>query len=408
MKDVVVFCTICLVTLGHVSGLRAIPVLRPISISSTTQLQTASYGINLPKSQPNDSKEVQFINAKRGDNEFAFLPIALIAPLIFAGDSATLTSLASRVPPLLFLGAYLPCLIWGLPWSRIGSWKSLRSYWHRLGGVATLIVPLFFAIYERIEHAHVSIPIYLAAQLMIWVNVIMGMLLIPSRIPAYDIPTLRAFAVGVLLALAFSSMSLFYRFGHLTQYAWLGKGLALLAVYAVVYAWSDALQHVYRFLKGDFKADIGKKWFLPHRKSSLSYVFITCLTKQPTAEELQASVSPSNAVTTATTFLTAIFASIALLQTRYLFSGPAGMQAMLQRYPEVVRWSCYEALLAVVANNFGTFAGTLVLQNRVPQPLAGLFNALGLFIPVLHVLGFVLFNPQAMTQLATTSFGRLL
>jgi hypothetical protein len=337
-----------------------------------------------------------------------YLPIlstVALGPLLFASKSFTLPF--QSITPLLFLIAYTPCLIWGLPWSRIGSWKSFRSYWHRIGGIGTLIIPLFFAVHERMTSQHVPLPIYLACQIMIWINVMMGALLIPSRIPAYDIPTLRAFAVGVLLALSFSSMSLFYRFGALQQYTIIGKILAVVAGYGVVYAWSDALQHVYRYCRGDYKPTIGRKWYLPFERSSLKDVFFTNIIKQPTQEAMEASVSPSNIVTVTTTFLTAIFATIAMLQGRYLLSGAEGMQKMVTTYPEIVRWSCYEALLAVVANNFGTFAGTLVLQNRVPQPLAGTFNAVGLLIPVLHVIAFILGNPNGIGDLMKTSIMRL-
>lgn len=43
----------------------------------------------------------------------------------------------------------------------------------------------------------------------------------------------------------------------------------------------------------------------------------------------------------------------------------------------------------MVANNFGTFAGTLVIQGRVTQRTAGVFNAMGLLIPVLNIALFV-------------------
>lgn len=83
---------------------------------------------------------------------------------------------------------------------------------------------------------------------------------------------------------------------------------------------------------------------------------------------------------------------------------------MQHRFPDVARWSCYEALLAVVANNFGTFSGTLVIQNRVPQRLAGIFNAIELLIPVLNALGFVVQHVDpldACRMLIWTSIGRL-
>lgn len=49
-------------------------------------------------------------------------------------------------------------------------------------------------------------------------NLSMGAALIPVRIPAYDIPTLRAFAVGVGLGCSFATLTLYYRFCLLPQY----------------------------------------------------------------------------------------------------------------------------------------------------------------------------------------------
>ena len=43
-----------------------------------------------------------------------------------------------------------------------------------------------------------------------------------------------------------------------------------------------------------------------------------------------------------------------------------------------------------VANHDGTFAGTLVLQRRDSQRSAGIFNAIGLLIPVLNIAAFLL------------------
>ena len=312
-----------------------------------------------------------------------------------------------QIPPLsilLFLTAYLPCLVWGLPKSTIGSWKSFISNSHRIGGVLTLILPLLFTIWEATTSSHVSLPIYLFGIFVILTNLGFGGALIPTRIPAYDIPTVRAFAVGVLLGLSFTTLSLFFRFGYLSSYFIPGSMFAFISIYTVIYSFSDGLQHLNMYFKGHFKEDIGKKWYLPFEKSNLKYIFMDCLTKQPTEEALNASVSPANIVTCSTTMLTAIFAIISLLQVRYLWLGSAGMQSMLSQFPEIVRWSCYEALLAVTANNFGTFAGTLVLQNKVNQRTAGMFNAIGLMIPVMNVIGLLFRYPIASQQLLQTSF----
>jgi len=368
---------------------RLIPQISPLSISRSNSPIS-----NIMKTNLNAGK-------------FILPPaICFMGPLILrsVGNFIPSTAILSYSP---LLAAYIPVLLWGVSWSRIGSWKSMRSNIHRFGGVLTLLVPMTFAIFEAITSQHVHPVLYGSCIFLIMSNIVAGASLIPRKIPAYDIPTLRAFAVGTLLAAAFVSQSLFFRFGSLSGFEPVGKCLALVSLYAVIYAWSDALQHLMKYMSGDYKLDVGKKWYLPFTRSSYRHIFIDCLYKQPTKESLDATVSPANFVTVCTTFLTAVFASISLLQMRYLVSGSAGVQAMLMYHPELVRWSCYEALLAVVANNFGTFAGTLVIQNKVSQKTAGIFNALGLFIPVLNFLAFVCRNPMLAPGLLRTSFGNL-
>jgi hypothetical protein len=307
------------------------------------------------------------------------------------------------VAPFLFLLAYAPCLVWGFPKATIGSWKSATSNFHRFGGMSTLLLPLAATIWEGLTSRHIGISAYASIVSVILMNIVFGCALIPKRIPAYDVPTTRAFAVGVLLGFSFLTLSLFFRFGHLPAYRLPGTIFAIVAVYTNIYAWSDSLQHLKLYFQGHFKSDIGRKWYLPFEKSSYKQIFVDALIKQPRAEGLAASVSPSNIVTVSTTFLTAIFALICLLQVRYLWLGMDGMIRMKEQYPNIVQWSTYEALLAVVANNFGTFAGTLVLHNKVTQRNAGVYNAVGLMIPVMNLLGFCTRNPKAMAALLATS-----
>ena len=285
----------------------------------------------------------------------------------------------------------------------------MTSHLHRIGGVLTLLVPIFFVGYEAATGTHVSTVSYLLCVAFILANVLAGAKLIPRRIPAYDIPTLRAFGVGTSLAISFLSMSLFFKFGAFPCYEPIGKLLAVSAVYSTLYAWIDACQHLYNYLvTRNYKKDIGDKWGLPFESASFKHVFIDCLYLRPTEEALQQSVSPANFVTVVTTFLTALFASISLLQVRYIFEGSAGMVAMNAFSPEIVRFSVYEALLAVVANNFGTFAGTLVIQNKVNQKSAGIYNAMGLLIPVFNLVGFLIRHPGTGSQFLRTSFARFI
>eukprot|EP01036_Dinobryon_divergens_P026119 gene26119-34729_t len=309
---------------------------------------------------------------------FGYILDAIFNPILLKNLFSLPLATVKLLSPLSMLVAYIPCLWWGVPWARIGSWKSWKSNLHRFGGVLTLIVPLIFSIWEIFTSSHVPLPLYILCVLTISTNVFFGAALIPSRLPAYDIPTLRAFAVGCLLAVSFTSMSMFFRLGCMPSYEIFGKIFALGSIFSTIYAWP-----------------------------TMKHVFVDCLWKQPSESALKASVSPSNMVTACTTLLTAVFATISLLQLRYLSSGLAGMTKMAQLYPDIVRWSCYEALLAVVANNFGTFSGTLVLQNKVSQKTAGIFNAVGLLIPVLNLVGFCVRYPGAINSLIVTSFCKL-
>ena len=338
---------------------------------------------------------------------FGYILDAIFNPVLLKNFFSLPLATVKFLSPLSMLLAYIPCLWWGVPWARIGSWKSWKSNLHRLGGVLTLIVPLIFSIWEIFTSSHVPLPLYILCVLTISTNVFFGAALIPSRLPAYDIPTLRAFAVGCLLAVSFTSMSLFFRLGCIQSYEIFGKIFALGSIFSTIYAWSDGIQHMISYVKGNYKEAIGRKWYLPFERPSMKHVFVDCLWKQPSESALKASVSPSNMVTACTTLLTAVFATISLLQLRYLSSGVAGMTKMAQLYPDIVRWSCYEALLAVVANNFGTFSGTLVLQNKVSQKTAGIFNAVGLLIPVLNLVGFCVRYPGAINSLIVTSFCKL-
>lgn len=405
------FC--CLILLLQVS-LSKTYLLRSGPAFTTRRFATTL----IQENQVQVTKAKQSETSKSTNKNVLIFPSALVACYSLWELKTTVSSLPSTLTATTALApafkglslislAYLPCLVWGLPWSKIGSWRSVKSIGHRFGGIFTLLLPLLFAVWESITSTHISTPLYLLGIGMILLNIYMGAALIPSRIPAYDIPTLRAFAVGVLLALSFASLSLFFRFGHLASYAIIGKVLAAVTIYGVVYAWSDALQHLNNFRKKEFKEEIGKKWYLPFQKSSFKHVFLDCLIKQPTKEGLAASVSPANHVTVLTTFLTAIFASTALIQCRYLLSGTDGVQKLMELYPDIARWSTYNALLAVVANNFGTFVGTLVVQNKIPQQIGGMFNAIGLFIPVFNVIAFTMKYPLLWKGLFVTSFGKL-
>lgn len=302
-----------------------------------------------------------------------------------------------------------------------------------MGGIGTLILPLLLSALEAGTHSHVPLALYSITVATAMANLGFGAALITRKVPAYDIPTLRAFAVGVLLGTAFLGSSLLFVAGPSKFYEPFGVLFGAIAVYAAIFACSDALQHARLFLRSKWNSEaddsfkgvtkvpqkstyaemgqmtvqnvrggaaavpstgLGRRhWFLPFERASFKDVFLTNLWKQPTAEALEASVSPPNGVVVFTTSMTAAFALLALLQLRYLGLGSAGMSALTAAEPAFCRWSAYQALLAVVANNFGTFAGTLVIQRRTTQKQAGIFNAIGLMIPVLNIFAFLAMHP---------------
>lgn len=75
-----------------------------------------------------------------------------------------------------------------------------------------------------------------------------------------------------------------------------------------------------------------------------------------------ATVTPSNFPVVYTVTLTALFGLANLMQIHYLFCGHEGMEYRREVFPKITQMSAYGFLLAATANNFGTFAGTLVVK----------------------------------------------
>lgn len=87
--------------------------------------------------------------------------------------------------------------------------------------------------------------------------------------------------------------------------------------------------------------------------------------------------------------MTALFGLSNLLNIYYLKCGYKGMLYKRELYPQIQQMSIYGWLLAAVANNFGTFAGTLVVKRKVCTFWGAFFNGIGLFIPLLNILVFI-------------------
>lgn len=304
----------------------------------------------------------------------------------------------SSAPLAVTLLPYFLCLARGLPLASVGRWQNVSAVGHRLGGVGALVLPLVLVVHEAMTSRHVSVPLYTVTVLAIFSNLVFGVALIPTRFPGYDIPAARGLAVGTLYGLSFLGWSLTFRLGTYGWYGPIGKLFALIAVYAVVFSWSDAGQNMYFWWKGKYKTELGRKWYLPFEPSLFRQVFGSNLWRQPRADALQASLMTAWQGCLPTIFV-ALLGSASLLQLPYLFWGPASIQQLVNTYPGLARWATYQALLAVAANNFATFLVTLVVHNRLPLGHVAFYNVCVPLIPLLNVAAFCLRYPGVSLSL---------
>lgn len=319
---------------------------------------------------------------------------------------------------IICLIPYIITLIFALPRTNIGSKTYIVSVIHRISGINTLLLPLGLMFYEATYQRHPHIFFYLITVFSIVLNCIYGGLLIPKRIHYFDIPTIRAFVVGVTLGLSFVCLSLNFMFGHIESFENIGKLLAVISLIGLSYAINDSVQHIYRFITGPkLKSQVDLGFFFPTKTAKevgLSYkyptlwqCFITCTYKQPKDYKAMslATVTPSNFPVVYTVTLTALFGLANLMQIHYLICGHQGMVYRHQVFPKITQMSVYGWLLAATANNFGTFAGTLVVKRQVCTFYGALFNAIGLLIPLFNILFFMYrFNDEEDMMSSTLLF----
>ena len=305
----------------------------------------------------------------------------------------------------LTLVPYLVILAWSLPLTRIGSWKATTSIIHRFSGILSLLLPMALVIYSLWTNQDPPQSLYIAAIACIVFNCIFGALLIPQRIPSFDVPTIRAFGVGVTLGLSFVAWSLVWRFGTERWFEPFGYLCGLYSFLICCLAWNDSLQHIHTNLTNPYYAtQLDLEYFKPpkrayqvglkHQPYKLWEVFAKFTFKSAHPNLQEVTVTPSSAAVVFTVTLTAIFSLATLLQWQYLYCGTSGMILRQQLFPSFTRFSTYLSLLAAVANNFGTFAGTLVVQQKVSSFWGAFFNAIGLLIPVVATLAFQLRVPE--------------
>ncbi|CAF1302443.1 unnamed protein product [Adineta ricciae] len=305
----------------------------------------------------------------------------------------------------LTLVPYLVILTWALPLTRIGSWKALTSIIHRLSGILSLLLPMCLVVYNSWTDEHPPSYLYALAVVCIVFNCIFGALLIPQRISSFDVPTIRAFGVGVTLGLSFVGWSLSWYFGGESWFAPFGYACALYSFFTCILAWNDSIQHIYTNQTNPYYAtQLDLEYFKPpkrphqvglkHQSYKLWEVFLKFPLKTSHPKLQEVTVTPSSAAVVFTVTLTAIFSLSTLLQWHYVYCGPSSILMRQQLFPSYTKYSAYLALLAAVANNFGTFAGTLVVQQKVSSFWGAFFNAIGLLIPVVATLAFQIRVPH--------------
>lgn len=133
---------------------------------------------------------------------------------------------------------YIITLGFALPKTHVGSKTFWISNGHRICGILTLTWPLGLMLYQAINLKETNILCYFIGVFVISFNCIFGALLIPKRINKFDIPTIRAFVVGVILGLSFVCLSLNYAFGHYKSFEPFGKILSigsLLGIYLYLF-----------------------------------------------------------------------------------------------------------------------------------------------------------------------------
>jgi len=224
----------------------------------------------------------------------------------------------------LTLAPYLIILAWSLPLTRVGSWKAITSIIHRLSGILSLLLPMCLTIYNAWTDQDPPSYLYIIALLCIVFNCIFGALLIPQRIPSFDVPTIRAFGVGVTLGLSFVGWSLVWYFGTEPWFTPFGYICAIYSFITCLLAWNDSLQHIYTNKTNPYYAtQLDLEYFKPpkrphqvglkHKPYKLSEVF-TRFPFESTHPKLQeVTVTPSSAAVVFTVTLTAMFSLLILL-----------------------------------------------------------------------------------------------
>ena len=304
---------------------------------------------------------------------------------------------------ILFLIIYSGMLSFAVPKAlNVGSQTYFVSIIHRWTGILTLLLPIPLMAYEAIYEMHPNVHIYLFTVITIAFNCIFGGLLIPKRIPKWDIPTIRAFveypfticflilhrfdplnyehlkAVSVVAGLSWIALSLIMRFGHFSLFEPFGRFLVVLNIISTAYALIDIITHLHQFLinmKAGTAMDFGFKCRskkpsdvgFKDESPSLWYCFVTAFlaigfqTALGRANMKMVTETPSNLPVIVISGIIAVFGmSGCCLAWQYLIHGQEGMVHLQKTFPRASQMAVCGTLGVALANNFGVFTGSLV------------------------------------------------
>jgi len=320
--------------------------------------------------------------------------------LLFVRDSIII-----GICTLFLIAYYCGALAFTIPKSlQVGS-RTIKSVIHRWTGINTLLFPVALMVYEATYHLHPDVFLYLFSVLNIALNCIFGALLIPKRIPKWDLPTIRIFVVASTGGLSFLGLSLNFRFGHIQKYDPVGQCMAVLSLLSIVYALNDTVRHVHQLFNNlrsgsltltdlgfHFPTASPKQLGLKDEYPTLRYCFVSAFLDHTTHPAIVAMVTsvPSNVTVVVLSITTMFFGMAGLLQIHYLVHGYQGMVALHAMYPKLTRMAVYGFLGAALANNYGTFAGTLVIKRKMSIVTAAMINAMAALVPIVEVSLFAL------------------
>ena len=188
-----------------------------------------------------------------------------------------------------------------------------------------------------------------------------GTILISSRIPGYDLSTIRVFAISVLLSLVYSLQAIYCHCGYIL---FITPVSAALSNYLIFYSFANVMHDFYQYFFGigaNLVDNKQRRWKLKFPAPSTFYdIFIGALITFPTKEEIEASAAPFNAIQLVLSTFLAVLSLASLIAY-----DPQVHIKLSTDIPVFVQFSTVICLIVTFVVKTGAFDGTLVLRNRI-------------------------------------------